>query len=133
VSAIVTDTHALLWYLLQPAKLSTAASAAFDKAAADGEPVYLSAISVVEIAYLVEKGRFLESDWNYIASLFGSPIHRIVVTPLDATVAIALRRIPRPVVPEMGDRIIAATALALDLPLVTRDPKIRAASITTIW
>jgi len=29
--------------------------------------------------------------------------------------------------------VIAATALALGLPLVTRDGKIRAANIQTIW
>jgi predicted nucleic acid-binding protein len=33
----------------------------------------------------------------------------------------------------MPDRIIAATALALGLPLVTRDRKIRAADLETIW
>jgi PIN domain nuclease of toxin-antitoxin system len=133
MSAVVADTHALLWYLLQPEKLSQLASDAFDQASSSGSPVYLSAISVVEIAYLVEKRRFLESDWDFIISLFGSPVHRIVVTPLDATIATVLRQIPRTIVPEMGDRIIAATALALDLPLITRDAKIRAAAVTTIW
>jgi predicted nucleic acid-binding protein len=44
-----------------------------------------------------------------------------------------LRRVRREDVPDMPDRIIAATALALDLPLVTRDGKIRAAGIRTIW
>ncbi len=33
----------------------------------------------------------------------------------------------------MPDRIIAATALHLGLPLVTRDHRIRASSVTTIW
>jgi predicted nucleic acid-binding protein len=32
-----------------------------------------------------------------------------------------MRRIPRKQVPDMHDRIIGATALHLDLPLITRD------------
>ncbi|MGH7200282.1 MAG: PIN domain-containing protein [Planctomycetaceae bacterium] len=33
----------------------------------------------------------------------------------------------------MPDRMIAATALHLNLPLVTRDRRIQAANIPTIW
>ena len=36
-------------------------------------------------------------------------------------------------VPDMPDRIIAATALSLGLPLVTRDGRIRDSGIRTIW
>jgi predicted nucleic acid-binding protein len=58
----------------------------------------------------------------------------LVVVPLDPPVAKAFTQIPREIVPEMGDRIIAATALYLGLPLVTKDHKIRNLSnIQTIW
>ena len=40
---------------------------------------------------------------------------------------------PRDVVPDMPDRIIAATAVHLGLPLITRDERIRSAGIKTIW
>ena len=37
-------------------------------------------------------------------------------------------------IPERGDRLIAATAAALDLPLITRDPEIaQAAGVECIW
>jgi predicted nucleic acid-binding protein len=52
---------------------------------------------------------------------------------VDLDTALALERLPRDVVPDMPDRIIAATALAHDLPLVTADHRIRALHITTIW
>jgi len=46
----------------------------------------------------------------------------------------AIRQIPGETVPEMPDRIIAATALSLNLPLVTRDLKIQAlTNLKTIW
>jgi predicted nucleic acid-binding protein len=44
-----------------------------------------------------------------------------------------LERIPRDAVPDLPDRVISATALALGLPLVTRDARIREAGIETIW
>jgi predicted nucleic acid-binding protein len=41
--------------------------------------------------------------------------------------------IPREVVPDMPDRIIATTAKLLDVPLVTRDQRIRKADLVAIW
>ena len=53
---------------------------------------------------------------------------------MDILVAKTLAKIPRETVPEMCDRIIAATALYLGLPLVTKDHKIRNLDvIQTIW
>ena len=53
---------------------------------------------------------------------------------MDVTVDIAktVRKSPRTSVADKPDRVIAATALALGLPLVTRDGKIRASGIETI-
>jgi predicted nucleic acid-binding protein len=45
----------------------------------------------------------------------------------------ALPNVPRDAAPDMPDRIIAATALHLGLPLVTRDRRLQAAGIQTIW
>lgn len=133
MSAIVSDTHALLWYFLDPTRLSVPAVGAFDQVAQSGDAVYVSAISLIEIAYLVEKGRFSEADWGFFLSLFGGAAGRFAIAPVDGAIAEAIRRIPRDSVPDMPDRIIAATALVLDLPLVTRDRRIRSAGLTTIW
>lgn len=45
----------------------------------------------------------------------------------------ALGRIPRLEVPDMPDRITAATALHLGLPPVSKDSRIQASSVNTIW
>jgi hypothetical protein len=45
----------------------------------------------------------------------------LVVTPLDAGVARAVQKISRVAVPDMPNRIIAATALHLGAELETRD------------
>jgi len=47
----------LVWYLVEPGRLSPAANAALDKAVDAGEVIYVSAVSLVELVYLVEKGR----------------------------------------------------------------------------
>jgi predicted nucleic acid-binding protein len=59
--------------------------------------------------------------------------------PLCAVVSSGLRTglcldtLPREAVPDMPDRIIAATALHLHVPLISRDRHIQMAGITTIW
>jgi predicted nucleic acid-binding protein len=51
----------------------------------------------------------------------------MVVAPLDAAVAQAVQKISRDAVPDMPDRIIAATALHLNAELVTRDQRLQTA------
>ena len=133
MSAIVADTHAVLWYLLSPDKLSPKAEAALDETQNLNDPIYVATISLVEVAYLVEKGRLAEAAYQRLNLELSQPDSGFAVVPLDLPIVQTLRRIPRDVVPDMPDRIIAATALYLNLPFVTRDPDIRAANITTLW
>ena len=44
-----------------------------------------------------------------------------------------MERVSRSQVPDLPDRVVYATALALGVPLVSRDGKIRASQIRTIW
>jgi hypothetical protein len=48
-------------------------------------------------------------------------------------VAEATRQIRRKQIPGLPERMMATTALALNLPLITRDGKIRSADVQTIW
>ena len=133
MSALVVDTHTAIWYLLDVSSLSPNAFAALDEAAEAGDSVYLTSISMVEVIYLVEKGRLPPSALEKLNSALAEPDAGFVLAPLDLGVIQALRQIPRDLVPDMPDRIIAATALHLNLPLVTRDSEIRGAGIKTIW
>ncbi len=60
MSAVVADTHIAIWYLATPDRLSPDALAALDEADATAAPIYMASISVVEVAYLIEKGRLPE-------------------------------------------------------------------------
>ena len=129
----VLDTHAAIWYLLDSTKLSESVYMLIDGAAASGTPTYISAVSLVEVVYLVERGRIQANAFATFTSELDSHNPAFTVVPLDAQVATALKRIPRSVVPDMPDRIIAATALHLGLPLVTRDRRLQSAGIQTVW
>ena len=134
MSAVVADTHTIIWYLQNSEKLSPDATLSLDGAINNGDAIYVSAISIVEITYLVEKSKIPEIALEHLLQALTDPNVGLVVAPMDLLVAESLANIPRLTVPEMGDRIIAATALCLNLPLVTKDYKIRALSvIQTIW
>jgi predicted nucleic acid-binding protein len=89
---------------------------------------------MVEICYLTEKGRISPIVLERIKLALSQKDSVIEVIPLDYQIALTIQQIDRTIVPEMPDRIIAATALYLGLPLVTKDHKIRDLSvIQTIW
>lgn len=98
-----------------------------------GEHILVPAICLVELVYLVEKQRVAPDSMGALERALASEGSGYRVQPLDQEIASAVARVPREQVPELPDRIIAATALHLGLPLVTRDRKIQAASIETIW
>jgi PIN domain nuclease of toxin-antitoxin system len=129
----VLDTHAAIWYLLDTKNLSQAVFSLIDTAAASGVPTYISAVSLVEVVYLVERGRIASDAFDRFDRELGQNNPAFKIFPLDYNVARAMREIPRHVVPDMPDRIIAATALHLNLPLVTRDHRLQAAGIQIIW
>lgn len=133
MAALVVDTHAAVWYLLNSNRLSPRAQRAMDDAANAGDPVYVSSISLVEIVYLIEKGRLPAVVIKRLTAALSNPNAGFVIAPLDESTALAVQRISRDIVPDMPDRIIAATALSLGFPLVTRDADISKAGLTTVW
>ncbi len=134
MTSVVSDTHTLIWYVFDLQRLSEAALTALEQAVNTGNPIYISAITVIEIAYLVEKGRFAEEVLTRILNALDDPNVGIILVPLDRNISGAIRQIDRVTVPDMPDRIIAATAFSLGIPLVTRDLRIQAlTTIKTIW
>lgn len=129
MSAVVIDTHAIVWYFLKSGNLSATALAAIDRA----ESVYVASISIVEIIYLNEKGKLPAVALERLIQALGDINTGGLVVPLSLEIAQAIAQIPRDVVPDMPDRIITATAFYLNLPLVSCDSKIQAANIQTIW
>jgi PIN domain nuclease of toxin-antitoxin system len=132
MNEVIADTHALVWYVIDRSKLSADAYTAMKQAEDDGE-IYVPSIVLVELRYLVEKRTITEAVYQFIVDAISDPDSALTLIPLDFNCAKAVGNIARAVVPDMPDRIIAATASEVGLPLVTRDHKIAAAGIHTIW
>jgi PIN domain nuclease of toxin-antitoxin system len=133
MTPVLADTHAMIWYVVDPAQLSGSALGALRDAVSAGDPVQVATISLVELRYLVDRGRLPTAVLTRVEEALTDPDIGLRVVPLSLEVAQAVGRVPRDAVPDMPDRIIAATALQLGVPLVTRDRKIQAAGIETIW
>lgn len=131
--AAIADTHAVVWYLFDDSRLSVEAGAFIEVSAQRGNAIGVSSITLVEIIYLTEKGRIPPQTLDLIATAFQSADNVLVDVPFDLGVALVLPQIPWSVVPDMPDRIIAATALYLNVPVISRDGKIQASNLQTIW
>ena len=130
---VVTDTHGLIWYLEDSPRLSAAARDAFGRCDRGEILVYVPTVCLVEMVYLQEKGRIsLDLMARLMAELRGGA-SGLVLSGLTLEVASAVADVPRQSVPDMPDRIIAATALCLGLPLISRDHRIRLSEVNTIW
>lgn len=134
MTSVLADTHTFVWWFLDDVRsLSKKALNALESTIAAGNPIVISSITLVELTYLVEKGRFPSDALIKIDLHLKDPATDIRVMPVTDEIARELRHVARKQVPDMPDRIIAATAHYLDLPLVTRDGKIRSSGIKTVW
>ena len=89
--------------------------------------------SIAEMIYLAEKGRILTSSVRDLHDAAVNPKVVLQFVPLDEHVATKMAEIPRQDLPDLPDRVVAATALFYKVPVLSRDRRIRALDIKTIW
>jgi PIN domain nuclease of toxin-antitoxin system len=131
--ALLLDTHTAIWHLHANPQLSATARQEIDAVNGRGEQVAISSISLVETIYLEEKGRIPVGTYTGILALLDEDPPLLVEVPVSREILSSLLTIPRSSVPDLPDRIIAATALHLNVPLASRDRKIQSSQIQTIW
>jgi PIN domain nuclease of toxin-antitoxin system len=128
---ILLDTHVILWLTGNPQRLSKPALEAINDARGEGG-MAISPISFYEITRLVVRNR-IEIDLpleSYLRELEA----RFQVRPLSAVISAIAGQLPDHFPGDPADRIIAATALAENLTLITADRRILlAGAVKTIW
>jgi PIN domain nuclease of toxin-antitoxin system len=129
----VADTHAVIWYIFGDARLSATARNTIEQIAAEGNQVAFSSITLAEIVYLSERGRIDAATLDRLLWAIDSENALLVEIPFDRNIAQSLMRVERTQIPDLPDRIIAATALYLGLPLISRDRRIQLSDVNTIW
>lgn len=119
----LVDTHIWIWHLNGDPTLSSKAKKMIDTAAAK-DTLYISAISIWEIAMLVQKKKIILNTscqaWvNKSLSLPG-----VNFTPLSPEIAIESCDLHGSFHGDPADRILIASAKVENLSLMTRDQKI---------
>jgi PIN domain nuclease of toxin-antitoxin system len=124
-TAVVADTHMVIWYLINPAKLGQEATEALERCVAANETIRLSAHSLVELVYAAEQANnpFTEEDRQAVLGAFAADDSPFEVVPLTAEIANRVASVPRTVNADPGDRIVVPTAEVLGMPIVSADPK----------
>lgn len=125
---ILLDTHVFLWLALDEARLSRPARRALKGAR------LLADISLREVAALERAGR-IEIDGD-VSEWLGDALGAlsVEVVPIDVHIAARSVRIAENFHGDPADQLIAATAIELDIPLVTADERLlRSPAVRTIW
>ncbi len=118
---IVLDTHTWIWWISAPESLSEAQRIAVDESR---DSLIVSAISVWEVAKLVELGR-LELDRPVLEWIFSAlNVPGVRVQHLTPEIIVDSTALPGDFHRDPADQLIVATARTLGVPVVTSDRKI---------
>lgn len=126
---VLLDTHTFVWSLLKISRLSAKVA---DLIADEDNTVLISAASAWEIATKVRIGKLpeaevIERDFEGLVSEAG-----YTLIAIDAAIALRAGRMPGEH-RDPFDRILAAHALAQDIPILSIDPKLDTFGIRRIW
>jgi len=126
-----TDAHSLIWYFTEDRRLSKRVQDAFEETIEGGSIIIPTIVlAEIEIMFIAQKGRVtltfretlnkIESYENFEVSVLDIPILEVAET-LEVDL-------------EMHDKLIVATALYFNSPLITKDEQITNAKLVkTLW
>ena len=125
----VTDTHSLVWYFTEDARLSKKAFDAFEGTIESGT-VIVPAVVLAEIMFIAKKGRVTLTFEDTLKKIEG--YENFDIAPLDAEILTIADKIEADL--EMHDKLIVATALYYEAALITKDELVsKSGVVSTIW
>ena len=125
---ILADTHVFFWWIHDRGKLSHTAYEALRSA----DQITISTITCWELAMLFAKGRLGLSTDAMTWILEAMARTHVKAIPLE--IGPAIRAVEFTQLRDPADQQIVATALDLDVPLITKDKRIRDSGVVeTIW
>lgn len=126
---LLLDTHALYWWLMGDAKLS---SAAVSSIAGTNTTVFVSAVTAFELAYKVRNGKWPEAaelSNRFIETVASEGFVPLAISMEDADLAGKLDTSHR----DPFDRLLLAQAELEDLTFVTADATLRSIARASVW
>lgn len=121
MSSFVTDTQALVKFMMGMKVINDTSHEAFQSADRGEGTIIVPAVVLMEVLYLFEKNR-IPVSLLHTEDLMESDNYQF--EPLSLEILKAGSEITD--IPELHDRLIAATAKYFDLSIITNDPDIRA-------
>ena len=123
----VTDTQALIKFMVGKKVINEQCHQAFLAADLGENIIIIPAVVLMEVLYLFEKNR-IEVDLIQTENLLKSRNYQF--EPLSLEILKNASEIND--IPELHDRLIAATARYLNIPLITNDPVIVASKFVKV-
>lgn len=127
MDSFVTDTQALVKFMMGKKVINERSHQAYRLADKGQNTIIIPAVVLMEVLYLFEKNR-IDVGLLQTEELFKSRNYQF--EPLSFDILKTASGIDD--IPELHDRLIAATAKYLDLPLISNDPEIRASAHVTV-